>query len=76
MSRSYRKTLRKGNCGSGSEKQFKRMANKRHRRTQKQVLAIGGEDADLLLPIHSGYGPKDGKFWFGWGDMVKKLKRK
>jgi hypothetical protein len=74
MSRSRRKTPKKGITTAASEKAEKVKAHRRARRATKvatEVLTREGEDAPLLEVEHPRTGSwqfaKDGKHWFGPG---------
>lgn len=63
MSRSFKKTPISGNCVCRSEKQDKRIANRRLRRAEKQAIKIG-KDLPLVDEISNVWDfGKDGKHY-------------
>ena len=67
MSRSKRRTPVRGRTSARSEKQDKRLYNRRYRRACKQ--AIHADPTQEMLPLLREYSnpgamDKDGKFWF------------
>ena len=67
MSRSKKRTPVCGLTGARSEKQDKRLYNRRYRRICKQLIHVA--PARELLPLLREYSnpwamAKDGKFWF------------
>ena len=67
MSRSKKRTPVCGNAGARSEKQDKRLYNRRYRHVCKQLIHVAPERE--LLPLLREYSnpgamAKDGKFWF------------
>ncbi|MDQ3816191.1 MAG: hypothetical protein M3362_00705 [Acidobacteriota bacterium] len=67
MSRSKRRTPVRGRTSARSERQDKRIYNRRYRHVCKQAIHV--DPARELLPVlreysNSGAMDKDGKFWF------------
>lgn len=65
MARSFRKTPISGNTTSPSEKQDKRLANRRWRRRARLALAAGREPPLQREASDVWDFDKDGKRWFG-----------
>ena len=78
MSRSKRRTPVCGNAGARSEKQDKRLYNRRYRRVCKQALHVNATRALLpLLREYSNVGAmdKDGKFWFDPRERLELMRK-
>lgn len=67
MSRSYRKTPVSGITCADSEKQDKRIANRRYRRRAQQAVHHEKEIFPLVREVSNVWTfDKDGKVWWGW----------
>lgn len=65
MSRSYKKTPIYGITNAESEKQDKRIANRRFRRNARQLVKIGKEPPFNIRVVSNAYSfDKDGKQYF------------
>lgn len=78
MARSRRKTPITGITTATSEKQDKRVANRRHRRVNRQILTASGRDT-LLKDRRTTSDPwlmaKDGKQFFGPVDHPELMRK-
>lgn len=68
MSQSRKKTPVSGNTTATSEKQDKRLANRRLRRNSNQVLKASGLESEPVLPVMREVSnvwsfDKDGRHW-------------
>ncbi len=79
MSRSKRKNPICANTTNDSEKQDKRLYNRRFRKLCKQVLNEFDEESDVLPVLDEVVNPysmsKDGKYWFNEAEHAELMRK-
>ena len=76
MSRSYRKTPIYGNTKSDSEKEDKRIANRRYRRNTKQLIQAGHDTLPQIRELSDVWDfAKDGRRWYGFDKYPEYLRK-